>query len=290
LNRHRRPRIAFACAGEKECSSIVITAVTGKTLAEGAHSHGLPADGDLMAWRSNDGGKTWSGIRVNDVAGAPTEGLHSLAGGPGGRLFAVWLDKRSGKTKLYGALSNDAGLTWSKNVLIYDSPEGTICECCHPSAAFDRSGRILVMFRNWLGGSRDMYLVQSEDGQRFGAPRKLGTGTWQLNACPMDGGGIAVSPQGIITAWRRERSLFLARPGDPETEIGTGADVAIASGSKGTFAIWSAADSIQALFPGDRQPRSLGAKGAFPAIAVRPSGDAIAAWEKDGGIALRILR
>jgi hypothetical protein len=100
LTRHRGPRIAFAGR------AIVITAVTGKTVAGGAHGHGLPSDGDLMAWRSTDGGKSWSkGIVVNDVPGAPTEGLHGLAADAKGNLFAAWLDKRTSHgTKLYGAL------------------------------------------------------------------------------------------------------------------------------------------------------------------------------------------
>ena len=53
LSRHRGPHIVFA--GRK----IVITAVVGKTLATGTHAHGLPSDGNLTAWNSSDGGKTW---------------------------------------------------------------------------------------------------------------------------------------------------------------------------------------------------------------------------------------
>ena len=80
LNRHRGPRIALAGG------TIVISAVAGRNLAGGPHAHGLPSDGDLLAWRSADGGKTWSkGVRVNDVAGAPTEGLHSIAADGKGR-------------------------------------------------------------------------------------------------------------------------------------------------------------------------------------------------------------
>ena len=52
LSRHRGPRIAMW--GD----TVVITAVTGRKLAEGPHAHGLPSDGDLLAWRSADGGKT----------------------------------------------------------------------------------------------------------------------------------------------------------------------------------------------------------------------------------------
>ena len=63
-----------------------------------------------------------------------------------GALFAAWLDKRGKGTQLYGARSTDGGATWSKNIPIYKSPEGTICECCHPSIAIDAAGQILAKF------------------------------------------------------------------------------------------------------------------------------------------------
>ena len=286
LTRHRGPRVVFAG------SKIVITAVVGKTAAEGAHAHGLPSDGDLIAWRSMDGGKAWSkGIVINDVPGAPTEGLHGLTSDGEGRLFAAWLDHRGGHgTKLYGAQSLDGGATWSRNVLLYQSPDGSICECCHPSVAFDRNGEILVMWRNSVGGSRDMYLARSTDGTRFAAPQKLGEGTWELNGCPMDGGGIAVLDQGVITAWRREHSLFLDKPGEPETVIGEGTDAAITPGKGGVYLIWSGTSGIQLLAPGDKQAHVVSGKGSFPAIAGLPSGGAIAAWEDSGKIAIQVVK
>src|ERR1041385_3244473 len=51
--RHRGPRVAILK------DAIVITAVAGEKTG-GEPSHGLPADGDLIAWRSLDRGKTWS--------------------------------------------------------------------------------------------------------------------------------------------------------------------------------------------------------------------------------------
>jgi len=178
LSRHRGPHIALSG------STIVISAIVGRKMAEGPHAHGLPADGDLFVWRSLNGGKNWSkGTMVNDVPGAPTEGLHSLAADAGGNLFLAWLDKRTGAgTQLYGARSTDGGATWSGNVLIYQSPDGTVCQCCSPAAAIDASGQILVMWRNWLAGARDMYLARSRDGLVFSKAEKLGAGSWQLNA------------------------------------------------------------------------------------------------------------
>lgn len=284
LTRHRGPRIAFAGA------AIVVTAVTGKTVATGEHAHGLPSDGDLMVWRSTDGGKSWSkGMSISDVAGAATEGLHGLASDGKGHLFASWLDKRDHGTRLYGSRSDDGGVTWSKNMLVYSSPDDTICECCHPSVAFDRDGAVVVMYRNWLNGSRDLYLARS-NGASFSAPQKLGQGTWKLNACPMDGGGVALTDAGIVTAWRREHSIFLDRPGQPEIAIGEGTDVAISAAGSGVYAIWTTPESIVVLAPGDKQARPMGAKGSFPSIAAMPNGSALAAWENDGRITIQTVR
>src|SRR5581483_7865832 len=92
LSRHRGPRIALSG------NTIVITAVAGNKSEEVAHAHGLPSDGDLLVWRSQDGGKTWSqGRAINDVPAATTEGLHALASDGKGTLFAAWLDKRGPK-------------------------------------------------------------------------------------------------------------------------------------------------------------------------------------------------
>jgi hypothetical protein len=238
LTRHRGPHIVISQG------TLVVTAITGTTEATGTHVHGLPSDGDLFAWRSSDGGKTWShGVRVNDVLAGPREGLHTLASDGRGNLFTAWLDNRKldnqkDGTRLYGAWSKDSGLTWSKNELLYASPDGTICQCCHPSAIFTDTGELELMWRNALGGSRDMYLIRAPLNQHFGQPEKLGEGTWKLNACPMDGGGIARANGKTITAWRRADEIFMAQPGQPETKLGDGKDVALAASHGQIYAAW----------------------------------------------------
>ncbi len=281
LHHHRGPHIAFSG------KSIVISAVTGQTVSQQQHAHGLPSDGNLMVWRSIDNGKSWSReIMVNDEPGAPTEGLHSLAADAKGTVFAAWLDKRSGAgTELYGARSKDGGATWSKNVIIYHSPEGSICQCCSPSAAIDASGQILVMWRNWLNGNRDMYLARSRDGAAFSKPEKLGSGSWQLNACPMDGGGIATSAMKTITAWRRGPSVFLAEPGKEEMQIGPGKDIAVAMSRGRIYAIWTDGTKIELW--NDGKIEELSNNGSFPAIDGLPGGGALAAWEDNGVIVTR---
>lgn len=280
LNRHRGPHIALSG------TTIVITAVTGGKLSQEPHAHGLPSDGDLMAWRSADGGKHWSaGVVINDVPGAAREGLHSLAGDARGRLFSVWLDKRTaGGTRLFGARSDDGGATWSKNLLVYDSPDGTICECCHPSVAIDPNGQIFVMWRNSLDGARDMYLARSRDGVKFTNAEKLGTGSWLLNACPMDGGGLAVHQNKAVTAWRRDKTVYLAEPGGREEALGEGRDITVAAGANGLYVAWVGSSGIEIRTPNAAQPILVSGSGAVPALARLDDGGIFVAWEDNGVI------
>ena len=129
-----------------------------------------------------------------------------------GQLAAAWLDLRKEGTRLYGAFSKDGGATWSKNIPIYEAPGGTICQCCAPSLAAAGPGSFSVMFRNVLGGSRDLYTIGIKDGRVVSRPAKVGLGTWTINACPMDGGGLLYSRGRFISAWRRGDDVFLSTP------------------------------------------------------------------------------
>ncbi|MBL8210576.1 MAG: exo-alpha-sialidase [Bryobacterales bacterium] len=278
LGRHRGPRLAFTP------DAVVISAIVGEK--------GGGADGDLLSWRSTDGGQTWSSaVPINDVPGAAREGLHAMASG-GGVLFATWLDLRSNGTKLYGAASRDGGRTWSKNVLVYESPSGTICQCCHPSVAIDSRGRIAVMFRNAVEGARDMYVTESADGASFSPARKLGEGTWMLNACPMDGGGLALDPHGKpATTWRREKQVYLAGATGAEQLLGEGKDSALAVGKKGVYVAWTSPDGVVVLAPGSASPSLLSAeKGAgFPQLLPLSDGKILAAWESKGRLEFQLV-
>lgn len=278
LGMHRGPRLAFTQA------SIVISAIVGE--------QGGGKDGDLLAWRSNDGGKTWSEpVRVNDVAGSAREGLHAMAFGGTDTLFAAWLDLREQGTRIYGAVSKDGGATWSPNRLVYESPSGSVCQCCHPSVAIDAAGIIHVMFRNALEGSRDLYVARSVDGGKtFEPAMKLGDGTWKLDACPMDGGGLAVNAKGeVSTVWRREQTIFATLGRNREKALGTGRNPSLAGTTNGRFAAWTEGSSVMLKKPASDEATIVG-DGAFPSLAGLPNGSLLMAWESKGSITLQVLQ
>jgi hypothetical protein len=284
LGRHRGPRVAIVK------DAIVISAIAGEKIATGPHAHGLPQAGDLAAWRSTDRGKTWtrSGV-INDVPGSAREGLHAMVSRPDGTLFAAWLDLRGKGTQLYGARSTDGGLTWSKNVQVYASPERTICECCHPTLSVDDKGRFWAMWRNVIDGSRDLYAANSADGIHFEPAQRLGTGTWKLNACPMDGGGLVVDSGEVISAWRRESDVFLSEGGSSEKKIATGKDVAIAHGKQGVYVAWTKDKAVEILTPKAGAPAVLASEGAFVNLVRLGDGSVLAAWETNGSIETKRL-
>ncbi|MEW5974346.1 MAG: sialidase family protein [Acidobacteriota bacterium] len=274
LGRHRGPRIAVSG------KSVVVSAIVG--------AQGKGRDGDLWAWRSADGGKTWSaGVVINDVPAAAREGLHGMAAGPNGLFFVVWLDLRDlgTGTRLFGAASTDGGKTWGPDTLVYQSPDGTICQCCHPSVAIRKTGEIQIMWRNALKGARDLYTLSSPGpGRPFGRAVKLGVGSWQLDSCPMDGGDLTLSgSNGIESVWRRQDEVFLTIGTSPEKRLGKGKDPAIVCVSTGCYVAWQDVEGRQVMFtgPGAEEPSLLASRGGYVDMAANARGRVVAAWEEE---------
>lgn len=285
LGMRRGPRIAATD------TAVVVTAIGGE--------QGGGRDGDVLAYRSADGGKTWSGpVTVNTVKASAREGLHHMAAAPDGTIHVVWLDLRNDRMEIWGAASRD-GASWTNEKVIYSSPEKSVCTCCQPQVTCDPQGGIHVMWRNDLAKARDMYLVSSKDGGKtFGEPTKLGQGTWVLDRCPMDGGGLAVSDKGEIeTIWMRKGEIFRARPGSHEESLGKGEQGWAAAGADGFYLVWldGQPGALLARVPGSDRPLRLarGAWGPVVAAPVHGKGPVIAVWEEGnnkGPMRLRAMR
>lgn len=247
--------------------------------------------GNVWAYSLNRSTEHWQPkVRVTDLPDVAKEGFVALTAISDTNYMAVWLDVRANqRNKIVGSMSTNGGRTWSANRVLYESPEGTVCECCQLSVV-SQNKRVAIMFRNFLHGARDMYLLTSTDGGRtFGEAQKIGEGTWKLNACPMDGGGLFMASSGTVsTVWRRNDKLFTARPDQAETELGTGKNAKIVSTRQGDYVVFQQTGQIMAILPGQSHPNIVGA-GGYAKLALLPDVRVLCVWEQNGAIRVGII-
>lgn len=267
LGMGRGPQIAATS------DSVLITAISHK-------------DGMIHLWqRENGAGGVWKEqSAINDTPGSAKEGLHSMAANGAGKVAVVWLDGRSGKTEIWISTSDNSGKKWAGNTMVYRSPDGTVCECCRPTVAVGEDGRIAVMWRNWLEGSRDMYVSEiAADGVGFTKAKKLGSGTWKLKGCPMDGGSIAFGKDGKIeTAWRREKSSFTSKLESTEILVSENAvRPLIFPAANGSRVFYESKGNVLMSDSDSKDPKVIAKDATFPSAALIPGKGIILAWESN---------
>ena len=227
-------------------------------------------------------GEKWiSNGSINDVPDIAKEGFVSLAANGSGKFYAVWLDlRKDNKNKIGGSVSTDGGKTWSVNKIIYRSPDLSVCECCKPSVVM-KNDHVAVMFRNWINGNRDLYMIQSQDGgNTFGEAEKLGKGSWSLKGCPMDGGGLVIDKDNHLqTVWRREDKIFSSAPGVEENEIGKGKSCTMETVNGKNVYAWVENGEIVIMKP--RGMKKVVGTGKLPVIKSINNEHIVCTWEQD---------
>jgi hypothetical protein len=271
---------------------------TGICVSTIVYDRKIKLEGDLRSWVSDDGGRSVTGpFPISDQPGVAREGLHDMARSASGQLACVWLDLRRGAMDVYASFSSDGGRSWTPNLLVYQSPEKSVCECCAPSALFDDKNRLHVLFRNSLAGQRDMWLARGT-AQGFEPAVKLGQGSWTLAGCPMAPGALALQPGAPLTIWSREDKIFRCVLGGLEEPLAQGRELAAASGAGGAWAAWiegGAEGRLQLLVPGATTARLLASRAHWPAFSAAPEAliPLALAWEEQGegrtAIKLRVL-
>ncbi len=245
--------------------------------------------GDIFSYTKDASGIWLKDGKVNDADTTHKEGFLGLSSDGENNLFAIWTDLRNDKrNKIFGARSTDGGKTWQKNILVYKSPDSTVCECCKPSVVM-QGKNVIVMFRNWLNGNRDLYVIRSADcGQSFGVAIKLGNGNWALNGCPMDGGGLAINKEGAIqTVWRRESKIYACEPGKKETELGEGKSCVMETINNKNIYAWSKEGNITCLLP-NGSLKIIG-KGSLPVLKTMGYNEVICVWDNNQQIESYVL-
>lgn len=264
----RGPQIAVSTNG------VVITACTNK--------------GNIYSYKKEGAGKWTKATKVNAANETAKEALMALSA-DGNLAYAVWLGvKKPRGQEVYGALSNDGGKTWQKNVLVYSSPDSTVCECCKPSVVV-KEKTVHVMFRNWLKGSRDLYVTKSTDGgNTFAQAVKLGEGTWKLNGCPMDGGGLVINKKNTVeTVWRREGKIYTSAPGMMEKEIGEGKGCTIETVNNKKVFAWT--EKGEVVFINSAGKKKIVGKGSQPVLKALNDKEVLCVWENDRQIHSSLL-
>lgn len=246
--------------------------------------------GLIHIFQLNHQSKKWTkkGL-ANDVTGSAPEGLMSIAADQNDNFYAVWLDTRYNKhNKICFAKTTDKGISWTKNKIVYKSPDKTVCECCKPSITVNQSA-VFIMFRNWLNGSRDLYLLQSYNkGATFKNAAKLGYGTWKLNGCPMDGGGlVAGKKNGIAAVWQREGRIYYTKQTKAENQIATGRSCSITD-PENPIITWQNGNKVKVKELYKDEISDVGEGSFLKAIRTKDN-KIFCAWEKDGKINIKTL-
>lgn len=244
-------------------------------------------NGDIFSYVKENESKWQQTGRVNDLDTVAKENLMALSSYEN-NAFSVWLDLRDRHNKIFGAASTDGGKTWSKNILVYASPDTTVCECCKPSVVMNE-GEVYVMFRNWLEGNRDLYIIKSEDGGFvFGDAQKLGTGSWSLKGCPMDGGAVVINGTGNPeTVWSRKGIVYACTPGHEEAEIGKGRSCTMEIVNGNNVYAW-VEDGDVIVLTHHGMKKNLG-KGQLPVLKSLHNDNVLCIWENEKKIHKLVL-
>jgi hypothetical protein len=260
----------------------------GPQLASSKHYSIVTAmdkSGNIHWFRLDHSSTKWKNMGlVNDKVGSAPEGLMNIAADNNDRFYAVWLDIRTGgHNQIYFASLAAKAAKWSKNSLVYQSPDGHVCECCQPHIAVS-GNEVAIMFRNWLNGSRDFYLATSRNnGASFSPAEKLGINTWILNACPMDGGGLTVTNSSVQTTWQRRGEIYYCKPGEPEVFIGDGRGSCIITNGSKTYVGYQSRNVLKMVNVSDKSTREIG-NGEFMKSVMLPGNLIFCAWEDNGKI------
>ncbi|WP_330083513.1 sialidase family protein [Methylocystis iwaonis] len=181
--------------------------------------------GTIFTARSTDGGKSFSTPQAMLAEGG--QRFETFVVTPKGRIYAGWLDKTDAlKAKAEGkefegsgvafAWSDDNGQSFAGKKILMDHA----CECCRMSAALDRDGLPVFLWRQVFDGNvRDHYAAKlSADGATLTGGR-VSDDNWAINSCPHHGPSLAVDAHGgwhavWFTKGKNRQGLFYAHSED----------------------------------------------------------------------------
>jgi len=128
--------------------------------------------------RSLDRGATFENVtKINDepLPRKARQEFPDIASGPGGHIYIVWMDNRSGDEDIFLAASPDSGVSFTAPQRVDDGP--ALTNQSHPAVAVTASGRVAVVWEDSRSGDDDIRCAFSDNGATFGASVAVNTGT-----------------------------------------------------------------------------------------------------------------
>lgn len=159
--------------------------------------------GDIYFAKSVDGGESFSeNIKLNDDRRWAYQGDPALAIGPDGLIGVAWNDNRNKNEDIYFTLSQDGGITFSKNRKANDD-EGKAAQS-YPTMAIGSDGLIVIAYQDFRNGQSDIYMIRSEDGGiTFSPSQKINDDT---GFAPQVSPSVAISKKTVFAAWADYRN------------------------------------------------------------------------------------
>ena len=266
----------------------------GPQLASSAHGSVITAidkAGNIHWFKLNKGSEKWQPMgMLNDLKGSAPEGMINIIADKKDNFYAVWLDTRvGGRNQIWFSSLSGRSNKWVANKLIYQSPDQHVCECCRPSVTVSGT-TVAIMFRNWINGSRDLYVLRSANGgQTFAAAQKMGLDTWKLNGCPMDGGGIRINAANQVqTTWQRKGDIYFAQDSEPEVYIAKGKTCSITNNASQPMITYQNNDTLKVVTMPDKKTTVIG-EGNFVRSVQIANNRSIFVWEQGDEIKYRSL-
>ena len=161
----------------------------------------------LFVSRSKDGGRSWADPM--EISGQSKSVFGQRVVRAGQRMLVVWLDKRTGRDRLFTASSSDNGSTWTLPNPVAHLAEDLATDAFSPAVTMSPSGEVLVTWQDGRYGRDDIFVGRSLDGGRTWEDKDTRLDMDEQGTAMSRFSSIAGAADGrIAVAWEDDRSGY----------------------------------------------------------------------------------